>query len=183
METLGKDRNGRIVDHSASITERWCNAGLAWRIESGYKTLADSGDYLTIAFKTPETGQVYYNFATVDKSGNELVKSLIRAPAISGGSVTVAQNFDDNIDGALCPVTDILVGLSTDTTPCTITGGTELFVSLVPGTAQGNSKPGGSSQLQGVIKLRKNTVYALKVLAKGAATLAANIGFAYIPEE
>ena len=65
-------------------------------------------------------------------------------------------------------------------TGATITGGIERFVSLVPGDSNPSSKPGGASRQQGLIVLRQNTVYAVKFLAKGAATLAANIGFGYI---
>lgn len=38
--TIKKDRNGELCDASASLTERWCRAGKAWRIDTGYKTLA-----------------------------------------------------------------------------------------------------------------------------------------------
>ena len=178
--TISEDRYGNLVDTSASLTERWCALGVSWRIDSGYKTLAADGNYLVITFTTPATGRVFYNFATVNKSGNECIKSLFEGCTVANGTAVTPVNYNRSITTA-CPLTAVKVGLSTDGSPCTITGGTEMFISLVPGTAQGNSRPGGSSQLAGVVILKQNTVYALKVMAKGgAATLAADVGMGYI---
>lgn len=178
--TIEYDRQGNEIDKCSSITERYCNLGIAWRIDSGYKSLAADGNYLTITFTTPATGTVFYNFAGVEKSGNECIKSLIEGCTVSGGTAATPVNFNRN-SANVCPLTNVKVGLSTDGTPTTITGGTEMFVSLVPGTAQGNSIPGGSSQLAGVIVLKPSTVYALKIAAKGGAvTLAANVGMGIV---
>lgn len=171
--TVSKDRFGNIVDGSASLTERHCVLGLGWRVDTGYVSLTDT-QYASITFKTPATGRVYYNFASADKSGAEVVVSLFRAPTVSGGSAATPNNYFDDIDPATCAVTDIKTG-------ATISGGTERFISLVPGSSNPSAKPGGSSALQGLLILRKNTVYAIKFLAKGGAvTMAANIGFSYV---
>jgi len=180
--TIKKDRKGELCDASASLIERWCRAGKMWRIDTGYKTLAALNDYATITFKTPATGVIYYNFAGLSKSGNEIVKSLIEGCTISGGTVTAPKNFNRNIPDSACLFTAIKVGLSTDATPTTITGGTEIFPDLAAGTAQGKSIPGEQSVLSGVLILKNNTVYALKLLAKGAATFAAYVGIAVVVE-
>lgn len=179
--TISKDRFGYLADVSASITERWCNNGFAWSMSTGYQSLAALNDYAYITFKTPATGRIYYNFATLEKSGNEIVKSLIEGCTATAGDAITPRNFEREIGDASCPVTLVSFGKSTSSQ--TIANGTEIFPSLAAGTAQGNSIPGGSSQLQGVVKLKKNTVYALKLLAKGAATFSASIGFGYIASE
>lgn len=171
--TISKDRYGNLVDSASSLTERHCLLGLGWRIDTGYVSLADAA-YASITFKTPATGRVFYSFSTADKSGAEVVVSLFRSPTIAGGSTATPSNFFDDIDPATCPATDIKTGV-------TISGGTEQFISLIPGTSNPSSKPGGSSSLQGVLVLRRDTVYAVKFLAKGGAvTMAANVGFSYV---
>lgn len=171
--TISKDRYNNLVDVASSLTERQCLLGLAWRIDTGYVSLADTA-YASITFKTPATGRVFYNFSTADKSGAEVVVSLFVGPTITGGSAAVGNNFLGDIDSATCPVTAIKTGV-------TISGGAEQFISLIPGTSNPSSKPGGSSALQGLLILKRDTVYAVKFLAKGGAvTMAANVGFAYI---
>jgi hypothetical protein len=86
-------------------------------------------------------------------------------------------NYNDNIADATCPFVDAKTG-------GTYTGGTSRFFSLVPGSSTPASKVGGASRQQGVIILQPNTIYALKISAKGGAvTFAANVGVAYIAEE
>lgn len=172
--SLSADRYGDIVDMAGSLTERFCLIGSIWRIETGYVTLAADGAYQLVTFTTPATGRCFYGFATVDKSGVEVLKSLIRAGTVTGGTATTGFNYNDTVSDASCPLSDIKVG-------GTITGGTERFVSLVPGTSNPSVAPGGNSQGQGFITLRQNTTYSLKLLAVGGAvTLAANIGITYI---
>lgn len=56
-------------------------------------------------------------------------------------------------------------------------------MSLIPGTSTPATKVGGSSRQQGLVILKQNTVYSVKILAKGgAATLAANVGIGYIED-
>lgn len=170
--TISKDRFGNLVDISSSLTERECLLGIAWRIDTGYVSLADAA-YASITFKTPAIGRVFYNFSTADKSGAEVIVSMFRSPTIAGGSPATPNNYFDDIDPATCPVTDIKTGV-------TISGGSERFISLMPGSSNPSAKPGGSSSLQGLLILRRDTVYAVKFLAKGGAvTMAANIGFSY----
>jgi hypothetical protein len=174
--TISKDRYGNLVDTDASLTERFCIIGYAWRIDTGYVTLAADAAYTLINFKTPATGRCFYNFSTVDKSGAEVVAALIRGGTVAGSPVAAtAYNYNEEIADASCPLTSVSVG-------GTVTGGTERFTSLVPGDANPSSKPGGASRQQGLIILKQNTVYSLKLLAKGGAvTLAANIGVGYVP--
>jgi len=179
---MRKDRSGKIVDVSASLAERWCRAGFAWMLSSDYKSLTASGDYATITFKAPILGIVYYNFSGIDKSGNEIVKALYEGCTVSGGAALIARNFNRNVADATCPLSSVKFGLSTDATPCTISGGTRIFPGLVPGSAQGNSIPAGSSAMVGVVPLKPDTIYAVKFEAKGAATFAAHVGLAITGE-
>lgn len=168
------DRYGNIVDPSASLIERACILGLAWRIDTGYTTLAADGDYTLINFKTPATGTCYYTLASIDKSGNEVIVSLIRAGTVAAGTEGVGFNYDDNVTTA-CPLTDITLG-------GTVADGVERFESLLPGTGTPATKTGGTSRALGLIKLRPDTMYSVKLLAKGGAvTLAGNVGIAYYP--
>ena len=164
------DRFGNLVDFSASITERWCQIGYSWRIDTGYVSLASTGDYSSINFTTPATGQAFYNFSGIDKTGNELVISLFEGTTYSNGSATTPKNYNRNIADNTCTLTNVKTGNSASSG--TFTGGVEMFISLVPGTAQGNTKPGGASQSQGVLILKKNTNYTIKIMCKGATTLA-----------
>lgn len=176
--TVSKDRYGNLADISASLTERWCALGLSWSMTTGYQSLANAADYAYVTFKTPATGRIFYNFARLEKSGNEIVKSLIEGCTATAGTAITPRNYEREVGDASCPVTAVSFGMSASSQ--TLTGGTEIFPSLATGSAQGASIPGGSSQLQGVVLLKKNTVYALKLLAKGAATFSASVGFGYI---
>ena len=181
--TIAKDRFGNLVDISGSLTERACINGYQWRIDSGYKTLVADGSYMTITFTTPaaSAGTCLYSFANVNKTGNEVVVSLFSGPTIAGGTTATPFNFNENVSTA-CPLTAVKVGLSTDSTPTTITGGTERYISLVPGTAQGNYKPGGNAALTGEAILKPSTVYAVKFVAKGgSATIAADVTMSIVP--
>lgn len=181
--TIAKDRFGNSVDVSGSLTERACINGYQWRIDTGYKSLGADGNYLTITFTTPaaSVGTCLYTFSAVNKTGSEVLVSLFTGPTIAGGTAFTPYNFNENISTA-CPLTAVKVGLSTDGTPTTITGGTEKFISLIPGTAQGNYKPGAAAGTLGEIILKPSTVYATKIAAKGGAvTLAADISITIVP--
>lgn len=167
---------------TVSLTEKLADLGYIWRIDMGYKSLGANGNYASIHFHTPVTHRVFYTFAQADKSGSELVISLIQGGTFAGGTAFTPYNYneDDPIESA-CPLTDVKVGLSTDATPTTITGGTESYVSLVPGTAGGNQKPGGDARRQGIIVLKRDTDYTVKMLAKGALTFAAHVAMGIYP--
>lgn len=174
--TLARDRYGHIADMAASLTERFCLLGHIWRIDTGYVSLAADGDYELVTFTTPSTGRCFYGFATVDKSGVEVIKSIVRGGTVSDGTSATGYNYNEDTDDSDCPLSDITIG-------GTISGGTERFISLVPGTSNPSAAPGGNSQGQGFITLKQGTTYSLKLLAEGGAvTLAANVGITYIAE-
>lgn len=167
---------------TVSLTEKLSDLGYVWRIDTGYKALAANGDYASIHFHTPLTHRIFYGFAQVDKSGSELVISLVQGGTFAGGTAFTPYNYDeDDPIEDVCPLTGVKIGLSTDGTPATITGGTERFISLVPGDSNPSSKPGGNARAQGIIILKRDADYTIKMQAKGALTFAAHVAMGICP--
>ena len=170
------DRHGRTYDGLMSLEERFTSLGLSWRIDTGYVTLASLGDYASISFKTPATGRCRYTLAGVDKSGGEVVVSLVEGGTVTGGTAFSPYNLDWDVGTTGSPFTDVKTGV-------VLSGGTERFPSLVPGTANPSTKPGGSLGEVAALHLSNGKVYTLKFLAKAAVTMAAHVVIGYDPLE
>lgn len=167
---------------TVSLTEKLADLGYIWRIDTGYKSLGANGNYASIHFHTPVTHRIFYTFAQADKSGSELVISMIQGGTFAGGTAFTPYNYDeDDPLESICPLTNVNVGLSTDSTPTTITGGIERFISLVPGDSNPSSKPGGDARRQGIIVLKRDADYTIKMLAKGALTFSAHVAMGIYP--
>ena len=174
--TLHFDRFGNVVDISASLNERSSLLSRMWRLEIPYTVLSADGIYATVSFRTPATGQVIYNLSDVQKTGNEVIVSLEEGGTYAGGTAFIPQNMNFNADS--CPLTATAYGVSPT---ATLSGSTKRASKLVPGSAQGNVVPGGDSVGQGFFILIPNTVYTLKLLAKGGAVnVAANFTIVYL---
>lgn len=179
---LNYDRKGNVVDRAASISERWIELGYTWRIGDGYKTLANSGDKRLITFKTPTTGDCYYGFASVSKSGGELLSVLNEGGTVANGSAITPYNLNRNHKDDVCPITVVKGGLSTDASAMAVTGGVNAPSGMLSGSAAGASAaPGASSSSSSFIRLLNNTVYTIVLEAKGAVTCTAFVDIAIIP--
>lgn len=161
--TRALDREGHFCDIAETMIERYSNQGEVWRIGSEYQSLEADGDSYTLHFKTPLTGISLYGFSSIAKTGNELLVTLIEGGTYSEGSEITAWNLNRIIGDSNCPFTLLKKG-------GTIANGTSAPSNMIPGTAQGNIKPGGASEGSGFILLKANTEYTLKVTAKGAVT-------------
>jgi len=163
---------------SISLEDRYLIRGWAWRVGTGYVTLASANDYVTINFTTPATGTTLYSFANVDKTGNELLVSFIEGGTYAGGSSTPLWNYN-RVVGDASPPFAAKTGLSTAS--ATITGGTSSPIRLIPGNAQGANKSAATSEAVDGIILKPNTSYTLKISAVGSSTtLAAYISVIWV---
>ena len=168
------DTYGREADCSASLSERAVCQGLVWRIGTGYQELVAKNDKLFLSFKTPTAAQcddIHYGFSTINKSGDEVIFTLNEGGVLTNGTTTTALNLNRVIGDTGCLITAIKYGKSTDTSPVSLAGGTDLPYNLLPGTAGGNSRPGGTSSGAPFIKLKYDTVYTVVFIAKGAVSI------------
>lgn len=173
--SLQVDGNGNIFDGSLDFVERHSRIGNVWRLETGYISIA-AGASTYITFTTPATGDCLYRLSSVDKSGDEVVKSLVRAGTLVGGTASVGFNENENIADTECPLTSVYIG-------GTLTGGTERFISMAPGTSLGSSQAGASARSEGYITLKKSTQYSLKLTSvTGAATITSHINILYLED-
>lgn len=149
-----------------TVPERCIYQGHSYRVGTGYQTLS-VGQYASVSFVTPATGYSQYAFSIIGKTGNECLVTLIEGGEYTGGSTATPWNINRIIGDANCPFTCKSGGA--------IANGLAAPDYLIPGTAQGNVKPGGSSESPANILLKQNTRYTLKITAKGDVTLAAII--------
>lgn len=149
-----------------TIPEKASLAGLAYRVGTGYVSLT-VGQYASINIITPATGNNIYSFSSIDKTGNELQVTLMEGDTYTGGSNAPLWNYNRIIGDDNPPYVCKTGG--------TTTGGKAAPIRLIPGVAQGNSKPGSSSESASGIVLKTNTSYTLKITAMGDVTLAAFI--------
>jgi len=182
-ETVVKLGDKRYASAGADLADIYLLNGWSWDVATDYQSLSAAAEYETIHFVTPATGTVLYAPLKLDKTGNELVVSLVEGGTfVPGTAATITPRRENRKRGdANSPWGTILLGNSTGT-GTTITGGVQLIPSLVPGTAQGNSKPPATSSAAGVKILENGTGYTVKILAKGAATMAALLSIVHIPE-
>ena len=175
--TQALDFNGDIVDISASLAERYSNAGYIWRIEFPRTSIA-AGATGFLSFKTPATGICFYPFITVDKSGDLVDISLVEGGTFAGGSAVTCHNYNrwaEVLAGATCPLSSVSQGNSAG--GATLTGGTTIFNSFIGGTRNGGTKSGGQSRNEGAVVLLPNTVYTVKMAVTSGTT---NVS-AYLP--
>lgn len=171
--SLQIDQWGNEFDSGMSFVERHACLGHVWRNETGYVSLA-SGASTYLTFTTPATGCCLYSLSSLDKSGDEVQKSLVNSGVLTGGTVSTFFNLKGDIEDSDSPFTSVSSG-------GTLTGGTERFISMAPGTGIGNSNAGGDSESEGFIRLSKNTQYSLKLTAiGGAATITAHVNILYL---
>lgn len=166
------DEDGCLIDIRSTLLEGYASVGHAWFVGIPYTSLALTGDYATLKFHTPATGRVLYAFAKIDKTGDELLVTIIEGGTYVGGSPVTPYNLNRIYTGD-CPFTAIVSGVSTG--GATITGGTAAPEVLVGGasTGLGGAKPGGSTEGGTFLTLKNDTDYTLKITARGAVSFCA----------
>lgn len=170
--SLIRDEDGCLIDSRSTLLEGYASVGHAWFIGIPYSTLSNAGDYATLKFHTPATGRSLYAFSKIDKTGDELVVTLVEGGTYTGGTDVTPYNLDRTNTEA-CPFTAIKRGLSAS--GATIVGGLEAPEVLLGGssTGLGGSKAGGVLEGGTFLTLKNDTDYVLKITTKGAATFCA----------
>lgn len=158
--------NNGTVMNTAGINEKDFLNGKAWRIGTGIVSLT-TAQYASISFVTPADKMSYYVLSTIDKTGDELDITLVEGGTWSGATTASLWNVNRIVGDATPPFVAHTAG--------TITGGTEAPHRLIPGTAVGATKAGGSSESPSNITLKPNTRYTLKITSVSAAKLSALI--------
>lgn len=133
-------------------------AGKAWRI-GGYFPNVAVGEYVTLHFHTPADKRTLYQFSQIGKTGGDIGITLIEGGTYTNGSGIAPWNLNRHYRDGVCLLTDVFSGVSPTTT---ISGGIVAPLNYVGGQAQGNQKPGGSSE-GGFVCLEGDTDYTLKI--------------------
>ena len=165
-----KLNNNGYVTLTAGIQEKCIYCGNSYRVGTGYVVLAVN-EYATINLVTPTDGCSSYAFSMIEKTGNELLVTLVEGGTYSDGINAPLWNINRITGDANPPFVCKTGG--------TIVGGLEAPPKLIPGTASGNSKPGGSSESPANIILKPGTSYTLKITAKGNVSLTAIVVLSY----
>lgn len=179
--TLEYDRNGNLVDKSATIIERYIQLGEVWRIGLTRKALT-AGEMAFLTFKTPALGVTFYSFATLSKTGDEVQYTLNEGGVVENGTAVAAWNLNRIRGDAGCPFTATKAGSSLDATPMTLTGGLDAPYQLLSGAAGGNDRPGGCSSGATGLILKADTVYTLVLYSIGSASVNATLDVAQVGE-
>ena len=141
--------------------------GESWRFASTPISITGPTAYLGLTFRTPP-GNNYksiYRFASYFKTGDELLNALIESPTPGGTQPAFTFTNLDQTSTEVCPFTTLAFGSA-----LTLTGGTTLTTSFVPGLGVGASQMGSAIQSTGFMVLKPDTLYGLKVQALGGAT-------------
>lgn len=159
--------NSLPTDVQVGMLEYQNTIGNIWASCSGLKTFETPG-YYAMSTITPATGYVVIAAYEFEKSGDEIIFSIIEAPTTWSGSspMTVTGNMNRNVIKANPFIwTD---GISTS--GLTLSGGTEFCLTLLGGTAQGQSLASSVGSSGKIVVLKPSTRYAFKMLALGGAT-------------
>jgi hypothetical protein len=152
-------------DTTLTFAECTITAGKGWRIGKFFSGITKDA-YATIHFHTPANKKTLYQFSSIGKTGGEVGITLVEGGTYSGGSALLPWNMNRRYKDSVCDLTDIEYGTSPTTT---ISGGIEAPPNYLGGAAQGNQKPGGSSE-GGFLYLDADTDYTLKLTSLSDTT-------------
>lgn len=155
--------------------------GAVWRVNSTPLVIPAAGNYLGLSFRTPMTGYSIYQLANFAKTGDELQVEFVIGGTIAGGSALSITNLNHNYLAVPSPFTELKFGLST--AGYSVTGGVTAPGSFIPGIASGLNQLGSTASQAGIVVLKPDTVYCLKIIALGTNTkVAAWANLAWITE-
>jgi len=174
---LQYDRYGNLVDSASSIPERFIQLGMVWRLGIPRTSLSAAGR-APLSFKTPATGVIFYAFANVAKTGDEVTYTLNEGGAITGGAPMVPRNLNRVTGDAACPFTDVVQG--TTAGGMTLTGGVTMPPAILSGTGIGSSGAGAAGNYATGMVLKNSTVYTLDLTSIGAAIVNAVLDVAWV---
>lgn len=163
---MGFDTFDRILTHDQHLVF----VGSLYRLGTGLVNLTTSGQYAAICFTIPLGDTAVYRFATIDKTGDELLITLVEDCTYSGRDIIVPWNINRRFRSKQPLIVNARSGISVGVNPIVVTGGLEAPPRLLPGGAQGASKPGGGAESAGYIPLNPGSTYALKITALGSDT-------------
>ena len=151
--------------------------GKVYRFYSGVDNLA-AGTYITMSGITPPTGTIIYTSANINKSGDEVIASLIEEGTYVGTGAFIIQG--KNLNRSYPDQTAAYPQyLGSSTLGTTITGGITLARTLISGTGLDSSQVGGLLSGSFEIYLKPNTRYTLKVLSVGACKISIGVDLIY----
>lgn len=141
-------------------------SGCSWRFAMPPLTIT-SPNYIAVTFRTPASTKYksIYRFISYFKTGDELVNTLLEGPTTGGVGLPYTLINLDQTNTDVCPFTNLLYNNA-----MTLTGGTEITSSFVPGLAVGATQPGSAIQASGLMILKPDTLYGVKIQASGGST-------------
>lgn len=166
------DQEGRDCDMSMTMEQRRSILGDVWMIGTGYISLAANTNKGFLTFKTPADKTTIYEFPETNKSGNELLITLNEGGEVANGTAITPRRLNRQFAAdpdANCPFTATKAGASTDAQAMSVSGGVIFPYRLAPGAANPATALGGSENVGGCMKLKKDTVYTVIYEAKGGA--------------